>query len=82
MDQNSTNDTYTLYAMLYKDNTLEYSFWKIKNKAKKDITRILMEDMELEKKREFEKLSADTKDDIVRILLKEHWFNNMSSYKL
>ena len=35
MDQNSTNDTYTLYAMLYKDDTIEYSFEKLRTKQKR-----------------------------------------------
>lgn len=74
--------TETLYAFRYLDGTIEFWFGKLTNSLKKDVISILMENMSLDKRREFEALSKDIQEDIVHILLDEKWLDNYITYEL
>jgi len=78
----SMNDKETLYAFKYADWSIEYSFGKIRNQANKEIYRILMEEMTLERRRALEALNAETTYDIVACLIDQNWFSNDNTYKL
>lgn len=76
------NDKHTLYAFQYEDWSIEYSFGKIRNETKKDIYKILMEDMTTERMRALQACDAETTYEIVEILLQEKGFSNNNTYKL
>jgi hypothetical protein len=75
-------DIHTLYAFQYDDNSIEYSFGKIKNNSKKEIIKILFEKMTLERRWAFEACDAETSYDIVQCLLNvngiaaDKWFKD------